>query len=106
MRISWRRTAPAEIGRREPDAEGANQAVAAARLGGDVARFGCLGDDAFADRLIEDLNQNAVHTTCIRRVAGVSTEQSGMPTWKRVLECVDFKNPDRVAICMCAFDKM
>ena len=56
-----------------PGGKGANQAVAAARLGGDVAMFGCVGDDAFADRLIENLQQNGVDTTYIRRVAGVSS---------------------------------
>lgn len=56
-----------------PGGKGANQAVAAARMGGDVAMFGCVGDDAFADRLIENLGQNGVDTTYIRRVAGVSS---------------------------------
>ena len=56
-----------------PGGKGANQAVAAARLGGDVAMFGCVGDDAFADRLIENLEQNGVDTASIRRVAGVSS---------------------------------
>lgn len=56
-----------------PGGKGANQAVAAARLGGDVAMFGCVGDDAFADRLIDNLKQNGVDTTYIRRVAGVSS---------------------------------
>lgn len=56
-----------------PGGKGANQAVAAARLGGDVAMFGCVGDDAFADRLIDNLKQNGVDTTYIRRAAGVSS---------------------------------
>lgn len=56
-----------------PGGKGANQAVAAARLGGDVTMFGCVGDDAFADRLIDNLRQNGVDTTYIRRVAGVSS---------------------------------
>ena len=53
--------------------KGANQAVAAARLGGDVTMFGCVGDDAFADQLIENLKQNGVDTTHIRKIPGVSS---------------------------------
>lgn len=56
-----------------PGGKGANQAVAAARLGGDVTMFGCVGDDAFADRLIENLRQNGVNTAHIRRVSGGSS---------------------------------
>lgn len=50
-----------------PGGKGANQAVAAARLGGDVTMFGCVGDDGFADQLIENLNDNGVDTSHIRR---------------------------------------
>lgn len=56
-----------------PGGKGANQAVAAARLGGDVTMFGCVGDDAFADVLIENLQRNGVNTAHIRRAAGVSS---------------------------------
>lgn len=56
-----------------PGGKGANQAVAAARLGGDVTMFGCVGDDAFADRLVENLRQNGVETAYIRKVPGVSS---------------------------------
>lgn len=54
-----------------PGGKGANQAVAAARLGGEVAMFGCVGDDSFADQLVDNLKQNGVDTTYIRRTAGV-----------------------------------
>lgn len=54
-----------------PGGKGANQAVAAARLGGDVTMFGCVGDDAFAEKLVENLQQNGVDTTHIRRIPGV-----------------------------------
>lgn len=56
-----------------PGGKGANQAVAAARLGGDVVMFGCVGSDAFADRLVDNLKQNGVDTTYIQRVSGVSS---------------------------------
>ena len=48
-----------------PGGKGANQAVAAARLGGDVAMFGCVGSDAFGGELIENLKSNGIHTDCI-----------------------------------------
>lgn len=51
-----------------PGGKGANQAVAAARLGGHVTMFGCVGDDAFAERLIENLRQNGVETAYVRSV--------------------------------------
>ena len=56
-----------------PGGKGNNQAVAAARLGGDVTMFGCIGDDAFGDRLVENLNANGVHTQYIQKIPGVAT---------------------------------
>ena len=51
-----------------PGGKGNNQAVAAARLGGDVTMFTCVGDDAFGDRLIQNLRDNSVKTDYIRKV--------------------------------------
>lgn len=56
-----------------PGGKGANQAVAAARLGGDVTMFGCVGDDLFGQQLVENLKQNGVKTDYIRTVPGVSS---------------------------------
>ena len=56
-----------------PGGKGANQAVAAARLGADVTMFGCVGDDGFGPRLIENLRANGVHTAHIATVPGVSS---------------------------------
>lgn len=56
-----------------PGGKGNNQAVAAARLGGDVTMFGCVGDDAFGQRLIENLEDNGVKTDHICKIAGVAT---------------------------------
>ncbi len=56
-----------------PGGKGANQAVAAARLGADVTMFGCVGDDAFADRLIDNLRRNGVNTSYIRRVSNMAS---------------------------------
>src|SRR4030042_6768149 len=38
-----------------PGGKGANQAAAAALLGGQVTMVGCVGDDAFGDRLLRSL---------------------------------------------------
>lgn len=51
-----------------PGGKGNNQAVAAARLGGDVTMFACVGDDAFGDRLIQNLRDNGVKTDYIRKI--------------------------------------
>lgn len=56
-----------------PGGKGANQAVAAARLGADVTMFGCVGDDAFADDLVKNLRKNGVDTAHIRRVPQMSS---------------------------------
>lgn len=53
-----------------PGGKGNNQAVAAARLGGDVTMFACVGDDAFGDRLIENLERNGVKTDHIQKIKG------------------------------------
>ena len=49
--------------------KGANQAVAAARAGGQVAMVGRVGDDAFAERLIDNLSQEGVDCEAVRRTA-------------------------------------
>jgi ribokinase len=49
-----------------PGGKGANQAVAAGRLGGDVHFVGCVGTDAWADLLRESLTGSDVSTTHLR----------------------------------------
>jgi len=53
--------------------KGANQAVAAARLGAQVEMIGCVGDDAMGQRYIERLDGFGIGTDGLVRVAGAST---------------------------------
>ena len=55
-----------------PGGKGANQAVAAARLGSRVKMLGCLGRDVYGDALLEHLRGSGVLTDSILRVDGNS----------------------------------
>jgi ribokinase len=46
-----------------PGGKGANQAVAAARLGGDVAMIGCVGDDPYGALLLDSLRSSGVNAS-------------------------------------------
>jgi ribokinase len=50
-----------------PGGKGANQAVAAARLGGQVAMVGRVGNDSFGAGLIENLDRNGVDSSGVDR---------------------------------------
>ena len=45
--------------------KGANQAVACGRLGADVSMFGAVGEDVFAEKLLETLKESNVDTDAI-----------------------------------------
>jgi ribokinase len=51
-----------------PGGKGANQAVAAARLGADVVMVGRLGEDNFANQLRGELEASGVKTQCVLNV--------------------------------------
>lgn len=56
-----------------PGGKGANQAIAAARLGGSVKMVGCVGQDAFGQSLLDNLSSNQVDISLVRRDKSDST---------------------------------
>lgn len=56
-----------------PGGKGANQAVAAARLGGRVRMVGRVGQDGFGPTLVEGLSSAGVDASQVRPTAGVAT---------------------------------
>ncbi len=58
---------------RFPGGKGANQALAAKRLGADVRLIACVGDDASADEALELLREGGVNLSQCRRVGDATT---------------------------------
>ena len=56
-----------------PGGKGANQAIAAARLGADVAILGRVGEDPFGRELVVNLRDNGVDTSRVEAVTDVPT---------------------------------
>jgi ribokinase len=56
-----------------PGGKGANQAVAASRLGAQVHMIGAVGSDAFAPRLLDGLRREAINPALVRTVPNVSS---------------------------------
>jgi len=53
--------------------KGANQAVGAARAGGDVVFVSCVGDDGYGEQVIASLRQDGIETRFVSREPGVAT---------------------------------
>jgi ribokinase len=56
-----------------PGGKGANQAVAAARLGAEVYMVGCVGEDGFGEEIVNNFTSNGVFTTYVERVTHSKT---------------------------------
>ncbi|NEW00897.1 ribokinase [Bacillus megaterium] len=57
-----------------PGVKGANQAVAAARLGADVSMIGCVGEDHYGKAILENFKSNGVS---VKNVKPVTDSDSG-----------------------------
>jgi ribokinase len=86
-----------------PGGKGANQAVAAARLGGDVSFVGCIGDDAFGQSVLAALAGSGVdteHVTVAKHtstgVALILTEDGGENCIAIAAGANDLLLPDRI----------
>jgi len=56
-----------------PGGKGANQAVAAARLGAKVKILGCVGNDYFADTILGNLTSAGVNCDSVKRIEATHT---------------------------------
>ncbi|MDW0116515.1 ribokinase [Sporosarcina thermotolerans] len=56
-----------------PGGKGANQAVAAARLGAEVTMIGAVGDDSFGETVVNNLTSHGINTEDIIRIKDCST---------------------------------
>lgn len=58
---------------RNPGGKGANQAVAAARLGGEVIMFGAVGQDENGAKLLASMAQDGINTTFVEVIPAENT---------------------------------
>jgi len=62
----------------EPGGKGANQAVTCSQLKSDVSFIGCVGDDIFGQRLLEELEAHHIETQYIKTIQDEATGIAGI----------------------------
>jgi ribokinase len=68
--------------------KGANQAVAAARLGADVTFIACVGNDAFGKAAMDAYGAEGIHTTLIRQVEDQPTGTAAILVDDQAENCI------------------
>lgn len=87
-----------------PGGKGANQAVAAARVGSNVQMLGLVGDDAFGGQLRANLEVNGVNVSQVRTVPGpsgialITVDAQGENTIVASLGANNLLLPDRIPV--------
>jgi ribokinase len=83
-----------------PGGKGLTQAVAAARMGFDVALVAAIGDDVFGDQIVEYLQREGVKTNHIRRVQGEQTPVTAVITYRSGGQSIalGWKNEEKVGL--------
>lgn len=91
--------------------KGANQAVAAARLGADVAMVGAVGGDEHGTRLLENLRHNGIAVESVLTVDGpsgiamIAIDSRGDNTILVYPGANGTISPERVSACSALFDQ-
>ncbi|CAJ0682198.1 ribokinase [Ralstonia mannitolilytica] len=95
-----------------PGGKGANQAVAAARLGARVAMLGCVGSDAYGAALCEGLRREGVDTSMVSAhadaatgIACVTVANSGQNTIVIVAGANELLTPAMIEAQRAAFER-
>lgn len=76
-----------------PGGKGANQAVAAARAGGDVAMIGAVGDDEFGVPLRHTLTSSGVDTDLLHTAEGPPARPTSSSTTRAATRSSSFPAP-------------
>lgn len=79
-----------------PGAKGANQAVASARAGYDVKMLSIVGDDEYGFKIIKNLQDNKIDTSCVKMLKNVKSDschiyvsKDGANDIRRTREAID-----------------
>ena len=86
--------------------KGGNQAVAANRMGADVAFISCVGDDALGTQMLERYQESGIDTECVLQITGQNTgtalifvDQTGENCIGISAQANGYLSADRVSQC-------